>query len=366
MSVTRKKIIFVDDMIANLDQGKNVLRTFYEVYPAPSAAKMFEILEKIIPDIILLDIDMPEMNGYEAINKLKSDGRYADIPVIFLTALKDAGSEVDGFDLGAADYVTKPFSASMLLKRIEKELMFVEQKHALLKTQEKLQNNLDNLEAIVHEKTEMIMHLQNTVFATVVDMVEFRDKYTGGHIVRTQHYLKALLDEMIREGVYIEEISDWDMTFILSSAKLHDVGKIAVPDIILGKNAKLDQDEFEVMKAHVTAGVDAIERIVSKTEKHDFLVHAIRMAGTHHEKWDGSGYPIGLKGKNIPLEGQLMAIADVYDALISRRQYKEPVTHEDACKIIEGGAGTQFNPVLVEIFRNVKNEFEQIARKHIE
>jgi len=196
----------------------------------------------------------------------------------------------------------------------------------------------------------------------VVDMVEFRDKYTGGHIVRTQKYLKTLLDEMIREGIYADEIADWDMTFVLSSAKLHDVGKIAVPDVILGKNAKLDQEEFEVMKAHVTAGVEAIERIISKTEEHDFLVHAIRMAGTHHEKWDGSGYPIGLKGKNIPLEGQLMAIADVYDALISKRQYKEPLSHEDACRIIEDGAGTQFDPVLVDVFRNVKNELYQIVQ----
>ena len=364
--MTRLKIVLVDDIIANLDQGKNILRTFYEVYPAPSAAKMFEILEKITPELILLDIDMPEMNGYEAIKKLKADERYSNIPVIFLTALDDANSEVEGFDLGAADYVTKPFSAPMLLKRIEKELLIVKQKNDLLKTQEKLQDNLDNLETIVHEKSEMVMRLQNAVFATVVDMVEFRDKYTGGHVVRTQKYLRALLDEMIKEGIYADEIADWDRTFVLSSAKLHDVGKIAVPDVILGKNAKLDRDEFEIMKAHVTAGVELIERIINKTEKHDFLLHAIRMAGTHHEKWNGSGYPLGLKGKNIPLEGQLMAIADVYDALISKRQYKEPHTHEDACKIIEEGAGTQFDPVLVDVFREVEDEFEETAQGYTE
>jgi len=366
MSVTRNKIILVDDNMANLDQGKSILRTFYEVYAVPSAEKMFEILEKITPALILLDIDMPGMNGYEAIKKLKDDERYADIPVIFLTAITDANSEVEGFDLGAVDYVTKPFSAPMLLKRIEKELMLVEQKHDLLNTQEELQHNLDNLESIVHEKSEMVMSLQNAVFATVVDMVEFRDKYTGGHVVRTQQYLKALLDEMIKENMYSDVIADWDITFVLYSAKLHDVGKIAVPDVILGKNAKLDQDEFEIMKAHVTAGVEAIERIISKTEKHDVLLHAIRMAGTHHEKWDGSGYPIGLKGKNIPLEGQLMAIADVYDALISKRQYKEPHTHEDACAIIEGGAGTQFDPVLIGVFSQVKNKFEEIAKGYSE
>jgi len=366
MSVARGKIILVDDIVANLDQGKNMLRTFYEVYPATSAAKMFEILENVVPDLILLDIDMPEMNGYEAIRKIKADDRYTDIPVIFLTAITDANSEVEGFDLGAVDYVTKPFSAPMLLKRIEKELLLVKQRQELLKAQAELQNNFDNLETIVHEKAEMVLHLQNAVFATVVDMVEFRDKYTGGHVIRTQRYLKALLDEMISSGIYIEEVSCWDMTFVLSSAKLHDVGKIAVPDVILGKNAKLSMDEFEVMKAHVTAGVEAIERIISKTEEHDLLVHAIRMAGTHHEKWDGSGYPIGLKGKNIPLEGQLMAVADVYDALISKRQYKEPVTHEEACRVIEEGAGTQFDPVLVGVFSKVKDEFRRIAQNSME
>ncbi|MCL1847750.1 MAG: response regulator [Coriobacteriia bacterium] len=366
MNTTRKTIILVDDNLANLTMGKNMLTTFYQVIPVASAAAMFDALDKVTPDIILLDIDMPEMDGYEAIKKLKADGNWKDIPVIFLTALDNAENEVEGFDLGAVDYVTKPFSAPMLLKRIEKELLFVEQRQDLLRTQMELQNNLENLRAIVHEKAEMVMHLQNAVFATVVDMVEFRDKYTGGHVVRTQCYLKTLLDEMIKEGVYADEISDWDLTFVLSSAKLHDVGKIAIPDIILGKNARLTQEEYEIMKIHVPAGVEAIERIISKTEEHDFLVHAIRMAGTHHEKWDGSGYPIGLKGHNIPLEGRLMAIADVYDALISKRQYKEALTHEEACKIIEEGAGSQFDPVLVDVFKNVEGEFHKIAARYID
>jgi putative two-component system response regulator len=365
MSAIQNTIILVDDSEINLATGKNILRSFYHVISVPSAAKMFEVLEKVIPDLILLDIEMPEMNGYEAIKKLKADERYADIPVIFLTALNDAGSEVEGFDLGAADYVTKPFSAPMLLKRIEKELLISNREKDLLKTQTELTRHLDNMEDIVQEKAELIMRLQNAVFDTVVDMVEFRDKYTGGHIVRTQSYLKILLDEMIKEGVYADEVSEWNIYSILSSAKLHDVGKIAVSDVILGKNEKLTQDEFETMKAHVTASVDALERMMKKTGEDDFFNHAIRMAGTHHEKWDGSGYPIGLKGNNIPLEGRLMAIADVYDALISKRQYKEAMPHEKACAIIEEGAGTQFDPVLVDVFRNVKDEFERIALENL-
>jgi len=365
MKNTRETIIIVDDVPSNLTAGRNILNTFYQVVSAPSGAKMFEALEKVIPSLILLDIEMPEMDGYEVIKRLKSDPRYADIPVIFLTAKDDADSEVEGFDLGAVDYVTKPFSAPMLLKRIEKELLIVKQKKNLLKIQAELQNNLDNMESLVNEKVEMVMHLQNAVLATVVDMVEFRDKYTGGHVVRTQQYLKALLDEMMKEGVYLEEISEWDVDYVFSSAKLHDVGKIAVPDVVLTKNAKLAQDEFEIMKSHVAAGVEVIEKIISKTDEHVLLNHAIRMAGTHHEKWDGSGYPIGLKGKNIPLEGQLMAIADVYDALISKRQYKDAFTHNEACRIIEESSGKQFDPVLVEVFLKVKDEFARIAQENV-
>jgi len=335
--------------------------TFYQVIPALSAKAMFENLEKVIPDLILLDIEMPEMNGYEAIKKLKADKRWKDIPVIFLTAIDDPDNELEGLDLGAVDYVTKPFFAPMLLKRIEKELLFVKQKRDLFATQAELENHLENLENLVHEKAETVMQLQNAVFDTVVEMVEFRDNSTGGHITRTQSYIKILFEEMRKEGVYAEETADWDMSSVLGAAKLHDVGKIAVSDVILGKNAKLTPEEFEDMKCHVAAGVDAIEKIVRKTGEDDFYSHAIRMTGTHHEKWDGSGYPLGLRGHNIPLEGRLMAIADVYDALISKRPYKEPMSHEKACEIIESQSGKQFDPVFIKIFKNIKTQFEQVA-----
>ena len=361
MSNLRSTIILVDDNLTNLAAGKSILKTFYQVIPVTSAKEMFEALEDVVPDLILLDIEMPEMDGYTAIKKLKEDEFHANIPVIFLTALDDAANEVEGFDLGAADYITKPFSAPMLLKRIEKELLFEKQKKDLFKTQAELQDNLKNLEQKVNEKIGTVNRLHNAVFDTVVDLVEFRDLYTGGHIVRTQNYVKTLISETVKEGVYADEISGWDMDSILAAAKLHDVGKIAVSDVILGKNAKLEKDEYETMKSHVQAGVDAIDRILRKTGEDDFYNHAIRMAGTHHEKWDGSGYPIGLKGHNIPLEGRLMAIADVYDALISKRQYKEPMAHEDACKIIEDGAGKHFDPLLVGVFSNIKGQFEQIA-----
>ena len=356
MEETRHKIILVDDNMANLTMGRNMLKTFYEVYPAPSAAKLFEILENVLPDLILLDIVMPEMNGYEAIKKMKADPRFANIPVIFLTSRNDESSELEGFNLGAADYVSKPFSAPLLLKRITNQLLIAQQK-------KDLKDYADNLEIKVRGKTKEVFNLQNAVLTTVADLVEFRDKQTGGHITRTRLYLKALTEEIIREGTYADEVKAWDMDFFLPSAQLHDVGKIAITDLILNKPGSLTPEEFEIMKTHVMVGVDAIERIMHNTDEHAFLNHALLIAGTHHEKWDGSGYPMRLKGKNIPLEGRLMAIADVYDALIAVRPYKKAFSHEEACRIIEEGSGKHFDPVLVELFRKIEGEFERVARE---
>ena len=363
MNTTRSTIMLTDDNIGSLTMGKNMLGTFYHVIPVQSAEKMFEALKKVAPDLILLDIDMPVMNGYEAIKKLKADDHFSGIPVIFLTALSDVNNEVEGFDLGAVDYVTKPFSAPMLIKRIEKELLIVRQRKELLEAHAELRDYADNLDKRVNEKTSEVLNLQNAILATVADLVEFRDSMTGGHVMRTQLYIKALINELLDNEIYTDEVSNWDMGFFLPSVQLHDVGKIAITDLILNKPDKLTKEEFETMKTHVGVGVDAIERIIENTEEHSFLNHALRIAGTHHEKWDGTGYPIGLKGINIPLEGRLMALADVYDALISDRPYKKAYTHEEACKIVEEGAGTHFDPVLVELFKNIKDQFEKIARE---
>jgi len=363
MVITRNKIFLVDDVKANLTMGRDLLKTFYEVYPLPSAARLFELLENVIPDLILLDIEMPEMDGYEAIKKLKSDPRFASIPIIFLTAKDDDDSEMEGFDLGAADYVTKPFSGPLLLKRIANLLMIERQKQELIKNQAVIKDYADNLEIMVKEKTAEVLELQNAILSTVSNLVEFRDELTGGHISRTQRYLQAIIEEITRKGVYADEISKWNMDFFLPAAQLHDVGKIAISDLILNKPASLTPEEFNVMKTHVTVGVDAITQIMSKTKEHVFLEHALLIAGTHHEKWDGSGYPIGLKGNNIPLEGRLMAIADVYDALISERPYKKAFSHEEACGIIEDGAGSHFDPVLVEVFITVSARIKHIAQE---
>jgi len=362
MGNSRNTIILVDDNLTNLTVGKNMLKTFYNVIPVLSARVMFETLEDVIPDLILLDIEMPEMDGYEAITRLKSEARFADIPIIFLTAKDDADSELEGLDLGAVDYVTKPFSAPLLLKRISRELQVVNQNKELLVTQTALRDNLAIMETQVHEKAEEVYKLQNSILTIIADLVELRDKCTGGHIMRTHLYLQIMISEMLHSGVYIDEVGSWNVDEVLSSAKLHDVGKISVPDAILNKPGRFTPEEFEIMKSHVLAGVDVIDKIMKDTYENNYLQHALNIIGTHHEKWDGNGYPIGLKGKNIPLEGRLMAIADVYDALVSIRPYKKPFTHEQACEIFENDAGKQFDPVLVDVFRKVNEKFRQVKQ----
>ena len=363
METIRSKIILVDDNVSNLTQGRNILKTLYEVYPAPSPVKLFEVLENVRPDLILLDVEMPETNGYETIKKLKADVRFAEIPVIFLTARGDDGSHLEGLDLGANDYISKPFSAPLLLKRIANQLLIARQRVDLLAERSALENYADNLERMVRERTTEVLHLQNAVLATVADLVEFRDHLTGGHTSRVRLYLKSLISELIRTGTYKEEISDWDMDFFLPSAQLHDVGKIAISDLILNKPGKLTAEEFEVMRTHVAVGVDAVKKIMHNTEEHAFLRHALAFVEAHHEKWDGSGYPRGLRGCNIPLEGRLMAITDVYDALISERPYKSALSHEEACRIIKDNTGTHFDPILVAAFLNVANEFAKAAKE---
>ncbi|MDR1534163.1 MAG: response regulator [Planctomycetota bacterium] len=355
MAAPRNRIMLVDDNLANLSIGKSMLRDFYEVYAVPSAAKLFEILEHVTPDLILLDVLMPEMDGYAVIRRLKADPRWRDLPVIFLTARIDESSELEGLSLGAIDYVAKPFCAPLLLKRIENHLLTVRQK-------KELKNYNDNLWDMVRRKTEQVFELQNAVMSTMAEMLEFRDNITGGHVIRTQLYLKALVNKLVEGKIYESVTADWDLDFLLPSAQLHDVGKIAISDAILNKPGPLTPEEFEEMKRHVAIGVEAIDRISKSTSEQTYLRYARIIAGTHHEKWDGSGYPAGLKGEEIPLEGRLMAIADVYDALISTRPYKESIPPKESEKIIIERRGSHFDPVLVDVFAQLTDRFAEISR----
>ena len=346
----RYKIVIVDDDPTNLMIGKNALMSTHDVYTISSGEKLFQLFEKLIPDLILLDVDMPGMSGYDVIEILKKTDKTADIPVIFLTAAIDPVSEVKGLSLGAVDYITKPFSKELLLKRIEV--------HMLAETQrKKLKEYNHDLEVIVDKKTETVFGLQNAILKTVAELVESRDNITGGHIERTQLYLSLFVGFLLERGVYTKELSSWDIGLFAMSSQLHDVGKISIRDSILMKPGKLTDDEFEEMKKHTIYGMNIVDRIERSTPESAFLRHARIMAVSHHEKWDGTGYPFGLSGRNIPLQGRLMAIIDVYDALTNDRPYKNAFTHEEAMEIIQSGNGTSFDPMLCDVFIEHEKEF---------
>ncbi|MDR1708481.1 MAG: response regulator, partial [Candidatus Accumulibacter sp.] len=349
-------VAVVDDNLANLTICRGILKGYYEVYALPSAAAMFALLEKTVPDLILLDVEMPEMNGYEAIKKLKANLRFCEIPVIFLTSKTDEGSELEGLSLGAIDYVVKPVSAPLLLKRIENHLVIRNQSRLLAEYN-------DHLIEMVDEKAGRLSALQDSIMEMVAELVEFRDSRTGGHIWRTQQYLQCLIEKMLAIDLYRREIGEWDLKRLVPSAKLHDVGKIAISDTILNKPGKLTPEEFEIMKTHARRGMEIIDRIEKDTNE-DFFDHAKLFAGYHHEKWDGSGYPHGLCGEAIPLQGRLMAIADVYDALISARSYKEAMPLDVAMGIMLNGRGSHFDPALIDVFASVSGQFEDIAREN--
>jgi putative two-component system response regulator len=354
MENTRKNIMLVDDNTTNLTIGRNILLDSYNVFTIQSGQKLFKMLEKINPDLILLDVEMPEMNGYEVIKQLKAGERYRSIPVVFLTAKSDSGSELEGLTLGAVDYITKPFSPPLLLKRIELHLLIESQK-------QELKNYNDNLQELVNQKTKTVLELQDAILQTFAEMVECRDDVTGGHIDRTQQYLRILTDAILEKNLYPEHQNILRDKFFVPSAQLHDVGKIAIQDSILKKPAKLTNNEFEEMKTHTTFGVMVIDKIGKNTSEKTFLDHAKLFAGTHHEKWDGTGYPNKLKGTDIPIHGRIMAIADVYDALISSRPYKKAFSHKEAVDIILIGRGTHFDPELTDIFMSVSDRFNEAA-----
>jgi len=368
MDSERKLVILVDDNLANLRIGANVLEEKFDVATAPSAEKLFGLLKSNSPALILLDIEMPEMNGYEAIKILKAKPETRDIPVIFLTGKTESDDELEGLSLGAIDYITKPFQPRLLLKRIEVHLLIEDQKKTLEDQREileeqaaELKNFNDNLQKMVEEKTQDVLDLQDALLKTMAEMVEYRDDITGGHIERTQNGIRILLEEIERNGLYREECRGWDFDLLLQSSQLHDVGKISIGDNILKKPGPLNTEEFEEMKKHAVFGEQIIEKIESLAKESDFLKYAKIFAASHHEKWNGTGYPRGLKGDGIPLLGRIMAIADVYDALVSDRPYKNAFSHEEAVQIILDDREKKFDPVLVDLFIGVSDKFKKPA-----
>ena len=337
-----KNIFVVDDNAVNLAVAKEALKERYRVRTLPSAAKMFEMIDKISPDLILLDIEMPEMDGFEALAVLKSKEYTSTIPVIFLTSLTDENVEAKGFEMGVIDFINKPFSVPVLLNRIKTHL---------------------GIDEIIKERTARLQNLQNALIFTLADMVESRDKGTGGHIERTTTYTQILVEEMEKQGVYTDELKCIDIESLVSSARLHDLGKVSVADAVLNKPGKLTNDEFAAMQTHCEAGEKIIDNIMTRSEDVELLLNAKLIAGSHHERWDGRGYPRGLKGTEIPIQGRIAAVVDVFDALVSVRPYKKAYTCEESIEIIKDNAGSQFDPKIVEVLISSKERFEKIAVK---
>ena len=352
-------ILVVDDTPDNLTLVSNLLKKDYRVRVAISGEKALKIaLSETPPDLILLDVMMPVMDGYEVCQQLRSHPLTAHIPVIFLTAKSEVEDERKGLSLGASDYITKPISPPILEARVKTHL--VAKAHA-----DFLTDKTAYLEDEVARRTRELSAIQDVTIQAMASLAETRDSDTGNHIRRTQFYVRALTSKLKSHPRFSATLTDSMIEMIFKSAPLHDIGKVGIPDRILLKPGRFDAAEFEIMKTHTTLGRDAIQAAENSLGlKVDFLSLAKEIAYSHQEKWDGSGYPLGLKAEAIPVSARVMAVADVYDALISRRVYKDSMSHEKAVAILEEGRGTHFDPDIVEAFLSIQDEIRAIAARY--
>ena len=347
-SLEAPKVLLVDDNTANLQVlRENLDGLGYKLLIAKSGKSALEIVRKAHPDLVLLDIMMPEMDGYEVCRRLKSAEETRHIPVIFLTAMADAEDEAKGLALGAVDYITKPINPELVRARVQNHL--------------ELKRHRDHLEQLVRVKTREVQLTQAVMIESLATLAEYRDPETGGHIKRTQNYVKALAVKLKGHPRFRDLLDEQTIELLYLSAPLHDMGKVGVRDHILLKPGRLEDAEFAEMKKHTLFGEEALRITEQKLGQSTFLRHAREIAGSHQEKWDGSGYPRGLTGEAIPVSGRLMALADVYDALISKRVYKPPFPHAKAVEIIQEGRGTHFDPDVVDAFLALEDTFRNIA-----
>lgn len=337
----KKCILMVDDVALNHAMAKDVLESDYNLLFASSADEGFSVLEHTIPDLILLDLVMPEMNGMEMLQILKKTAIYQSIPVIFLTASTSPEAEVEGFTNGIVDYITKPFVPAVMKKRIETQIELAEYER--------------KLEEKVEKKVAEMERMYDLIATSFAGLVESRDGVTGGHLKNTSIYFSAFISHLKSLPEYRKELIPSVVKKAVRSAPLHDVGKIAIKDSVLQKPASLSEAEFNQMKYHAVVGGEIFDFLEERIPDKEFAHIAGQIARYHHERYDGSGYPYGIKGDEIPLVARIMSIVDVYDALTSKRPYKEMFPHEKALALIAKGSGTQFDPRLVEHFMNISN-----------
>jgi len=349
-------VLVVDDTPQNLKLMVELLRDQYVTLVANSGPRALAVARGAQPpDIILLDVMMPEMDGYEVIRQLKQDESTRHIPVIFLTAKSEVDDETHGLALGAVDYITKPISPPIVLARLKAQLLVKEAADFLRDQNQFLENE-------VRKRTRQIEAIQDVTVMAMSSMAETRDNETGNHILRTQRFVRTLALQLKDHPRMRDTLTDDYIQLLFKSAPLHDIGKIGIPDHILLKPGKLTVEEFEIMKTHTTIGYESIRRAEAALGMEvDFLVLAKEIALSHQEKWDGSGYPEGLAGDAIPLSARLMAVADVYDALSSKRVYKPAFPHEEVMRIMAEGRGTHFDPDIYDAFVQVHEAFADTA-----
>jgi putative two-component system response regulator len=354
----KPSVLIVDDTPENLALMNELLKDVYRTRVSSNGEHALKIAATHpLPDLILLDIMMPGIDGYEVCRRLKADPVTAAIPVIFLTIRADIEDEQRGFEAGCVDYITKPVSPPILLARVKTHL-------ALKSVQDFLKDQNAFLEAEVEHRARELQTIQDVTIMAMASLAETRDNETGNHIRRTQRYVRALATRLQAKAKFTALLDDKTIDWLFKSAPLHDIGKVGVPDRILLKAGKLTPEEWEIMKTHTTVGRDAIltaERLIGAPSS--FLRFAREIAHYHHEKWDGSGYPERLSGNMIPVSARLMAVADVYDALISKRVYKPAYTHEVAIEFIRQGSGRHFDPEMVDAFLAISEEFLGIAQR---
>jgi putative two-component system response regulator len=354
----KETVLVVDDTPDNLTLMAGLLKDKYKVKVANNGEKAIKIVQSgTPPDLVLLDIMMPGLSGYEVCEKLKADPATRDIPIIFLTAMTATEDEKRGFDLGAVDYITKPISPPIVMARVATHLKikaaadFLKDKNAFLESE-------------VAKRTRELAAIQDVTILTMASLAETRDSDTGNHIRRTQFYVRALAQKLKDHPRFRGFLDEQTINMLYKSAPLHDIGKVGIPDRILLKPGRFTAEEFEIMKTHTTLGRDAIQDAEERLGMEvDFLKYAKEIAYGHQEKWDGTGYPEGKKGDEIPVSARLMAIADVYDALVSSRVYKDGMSHDQARKIMADGRGTHFDPDMLDAFLEIESEILSIAQR---
>lgn len=345
----KQVVLIVDDTPENLRVLGALLETKYDVRVATNGYDALNSIAASHPDLVLLDIMMPGMGGYEVCRRLKADPELAGIPVIFISALGLSEQKIFAFVEGAVDYITKPFQAEEVLARVNTHLQ--------------LKLHQDHLQSLVELQTQKYALAKEATIASMAIMAEFRDPDTGGHIQRTKHYVELLAQKLL--VISSDAAPKEDLELLVQSVPLHDIGKVAVGDAILYKPGPLTASEQEEMKKHSLYGSEVIKRTETILGSSSFLKYAKELTEFHHERWDGTGYPHGLKGRDIPFSARLMMLADIYDALISKRPYKEPYSHEEALKIITEGDGRtmpeHFDPDVLAVFRQCHMDFKRIA-----